>query len=106
MDADAELVARTLAGDREAFGRLYDRDARLVRAVASECGAAALGFAHMNTIQRHNPDAAYHGKTVGPDDKDRVLFRWKQPDGDYRVIYGDLRAETVTAERLKELEKR
>jgi RNA polymerase sigma-70 factor (ECF subfamily) len=31
---DAELVAHTLAGDREAFGRLYDRYARLVRAVA------------------------------------------------------------------------
>jgi RNA polymerase sigma-70 factor (ECF subfamily) len=30
---DAELVARTLAGDCEAFGRLYDRYARLVRAV-------------------------------------------------------------------------
>jgi RNA polymerase sigma-70 factor (ECF subfamily) len=30
---DAELVAQTLAGDREAFGRLYDRYARLVRAV-------------------------------------------------------------------------
>ena len=37
MDAtaksDAELVADTLAGDREAFGELYDRHARLVRAV-------------------------------------------------------------------------
>jgi RNA polymerase sigma-70 factor (ECF subfamily) len=32
--SDAELVAWTLAGDREAFGRLYDRYARLVRAVA------------------------------------------------------------------------
>jgi RNA polymerase sigma-70 factor (ECF subfamily) len=31
---DAGLVAQTLAGDREAFGRLYDRYARLVRAVA------------------------------------------------------------------------
>lgn len=31
---DAELVSRTLAGDREAFGRLYDRYARPVRAVA------------------------------------------------------------------------
>jgi RNA polymerase sigma-70 factor (ECF subfamily) len=35
---DAERVARTLAGDREAFGRLYDRYARLVRAVAFGAG--------------------------------------------------------------------
>jgi RNA polymerase sigma-70 factor, ECF subfamily len=33
---DAELVAQTLAGNREAFGCLYDRYARLVRAVV--CG--------------------------------------------------------------------
>jgi hypothetical protein len=65
-----------------------------------------MGFAWMNTIQRHNPDAAYYGKTVGPADKDKVLFRWKLEDGGYRVIYGDLRAETVTAERLKKIEKR
>ncbi|HEV3138494.1 MAG TPA: sigma-70 family RNA polymerase sigma factor [Pirellulales bacterium] len=33
---DADLVAQTLAGNREAFGCLYDRYARLVRAVV--CG--------------------------------------------------------------------
>ena len=33
---DAELVAQTLAGNREAFGDLYDRYARLVRSVI--CG--------------------------------------------------------------------
>jgi RNA polymerase sigma factor (sigma-70 family) len=31
--SDSELVAQTLAGNREAFGQLYDRYARLVRAV-------------------------------------------------------------------------
>lgn len=35
----AELVRRTLAGDRDAFARLYDRYARLVRAVAADAGA-------------------------------------------------------------------
>ncbi len=30
---DADLVAQSLAGDREAFGCLYDRHARIVRAV-------------------------------------------------------------------------
>jgi RNA polymerase sigma-70 factor, ECF subfamily len=33
--SDSDLVARTLAGDRDAFGSLYDRYARLVRAVVS-----------------------------------------------------------------------
>src|SRR5262245_11016605 len=36
--SDAELVARTLAGDCESFGPLYDRYARLVRAVAFGVG--------------------------------------------------------------------
>ncbi|MGD0381986.1 MAG: sigma-70 family RNA polymerase sigma factor [Thermoguttaceae bacterium] len=33
LPIDADLVAKTLAGDREAFACLYDRYARLVRAV-------------------------------------------------------------------------
>jgi RNA polymerase sigma-70 factor, ECF subfamily len=35
---DADLVARVLAGDRDAFGCLYDRYARLVRAVVYRVG--------------------------------------------------------------------
>jgi RNA polymerase sigma-70 factor (ECF subfamily) len=35
---DADLVGRTLSGDRDAFARLYDRYARLVRAVAADAG--------------------------------------------------------------------
>jgi RNA polymerase sigma-70 factor, ECF subfamily len=35
---DANLVASVLAGDRDAFGRLYDRYARLVRAVVYRAG--------------------------------------------------------------------
>ncbi len=35
---DAELVRRTVAGDRDAFARLYDRYARLVRTVAGDAG--------------------------------------------------------------------
>jgi RNA polymerase sigma-70 factor, ECF subfamily len=39
LRGDAELVAETLAGDREAFGQLYDRYARLVRAVALDASS-------------------------------------------------------------------
>ena len=67
---------------------------------------AGLGFAWINTILRDNSDAAYFGLTVGPKDNDEVLLRWKLDDGRFHVMYGDLRAETVTADRLKTLEGR
>ena len=49
-------------------------------------------------------DPAYYGKIVTPKDTDKVLMRWKVSDNEYRVIYGDLHAETVTKEKLAELE--
>ena len=50
-------------------------------------------------------DPAYYGKTVTPKDTDKVLMRWKVSDNEYRVIFGDLHTQTVTAEKLAELEK-
>jgi hypothetical protein len=49
-------------------------------------------------------DPEYYGKTVTPKDADKVLMRWKVSDNEYRVIFGDLHAETVTADKLAELE--
>jgi len=49
-------------------------------------------------------DAAYYGNIVTPKNADKVLMRWKVSDSEYRVIFGDLHAETVTPERLAELE--
>ena len=49
-------------------------------------------------------DVVYFGYDVRPSDEDRVLIRWKLDDDHYRVIYGDLRAETVSADELLELE--
>jgi outer membrane lipoprotein-sorting protein len=72
--------------------------------VYMECVKASTGFAWMNELQRHDAGAIYHGKTVGPQDRDKVLFRWTRPDGRFRVIYGDLHFDDVSAERLKKLE--
>jgi hypothetical protein len=52
-----------------------------------------------------NKYPAYYGQTVTPKDADKVLMRWKVSHNEYRVIYGDLHAETVTPEKLAELEK-
>lgn len=51
-------------------------------------------------------EAAYYGDTVDPEDSNAVLMQWKLSDGKYRVIFGDLREQTVTAEELVDLQAR
>ena len=55
-------------------------------------------------LNKDSKDPAYYGKTVTPKDADKVLLRWKLSDKEWRVIFGDLRAETVSPEKLAELE--
>ena len=43
-------------------------------------------------------EVEYNGSSVGALDYDKVLMRWKLEDGRWRVIYGDLRAETIGVE--------
>ena len=57
------------------------------------------------TLVQDKKEPAYYGESVGPDDGNMVLMRWKISDDEYRVIFGDLSAEDVTAEELAELEK-
>ena len=66
--------------------------------------AQSLGMFYMTLVQDRK-DPAYYGESVGPDDAALVLLRWKISDNQYRVIFGDLTAENVTAEELAELEK-
>jgi len=57
------------------------------------------------SLVRNAKEPAYYGETVTPKDADKVLMRWKVSDNEYRIIFGDMHAETVTAEKLTELEK-
>ena len=55
-------------------------------------------------LKKNDQDPAWYGEDVGARDFDKVLMRWSLEDGRYRVVYGDLRTEDVSAERLAELE--
>jgi hypothetical protein len=61
-------------------------------------------FVGLMDVMDDGRDPAYYGGTVTPQDADKVLLRWKVSDSEYRVIFGDLHAETVSPEKLAELE--
>ncbi|MGD0381987.1 MAG: hypothetical protein ABSA77_00605 [Thermoguttaceae bacterium] len=65
---------------------------------------AEKGWLLCSELQHYNSAFAYHGNSVSPQDKDKVLLRWKLDNGKYAIIYGDLHYETVTAEKLHSLE--
>ena len=55
-------------------------------------------------LAERQAEPVYHGNVVTPEDAESPLMRWKVSDGEYRVIFGDLRVETVGADVLAELE--
>ena len=64
----------------------------------------SLGMFYMMLVQDRK-DPAYYGDSVLPGDADSVLMRWEISDDRYRVIFGDLTVEDVSAQQLAELEK-
>jgi hypothetical protein len=56
------------------------------------------------TLEKDGKDPAYYGDKVSAESPEAVLFRWKINDDTYRVVFGDLRTEDVSAEKLGELE--
>jgi hypothetical protein len=64
----------------------------------------SFGAFFFDKLTREKKDPVYYGDTVTVNDPDKVLVRWKISKKRYRVIYGSLKAETVSAEKLAELE--
>jgi hypothetical protein len=56
----------------------------------------ACGFCRQLAADGHEPE--YFGDIVTPEDADEVLLHWRLDDSQMRVVYGDLRVETLPAE--------
>jgi hypothetical protein len=98
---------RSLMGmPKDALGWARSEDPSWYKTKEGEFGYGSYCLSWIGTIQRDFADGAYNGKTVTPKDAAKVLVRWQLDDGDYRVIFGDLSSDTVSADRLRELESR
>lgn len=70
--------------------------------IALKVQGAGMFYTNLN---QQDKNAAYYGDRVSPGDAGQVLMRWKVSDFDYRVIFGDLRVETIPFETLVQLEQ-
>jgi len=51
-------------------------------------------------------DVVFYGENANPEDKHSILMHWKISDGQYRIIYNDLTARTVSPSALIRLQSR
>jgi hypothetical protein len=77
--------------------QLMQATVRITMAIQGTCMAYA-------TFVQDQRDPGYHGDVVTPQDTDLPLVRWKVSDTEYRVIFGDLHAETMDTQTLLQLE--
>jgi hypothetical protein len=80
-----------------------DRDEVMMKSMEITKPLQSPGLFYMMLVQ-DKKEPMYYGETVGPEDTDAVLMRWKISDDEYRVIFGDLSVGNVTAEELAALE--
>jgi len=93
-----DMGGTTEMTDEEFRNALMKKTMEIMRPLQS------IGFFYM-TLVADKKEPVYYGESVGPDDADMVLLKWKVSDDHYRVIFGDLTAEDLTAEQWNELEK-
>lgn len=51
-------------------------------------------------------DVVFYGESAHPKDRHSILMHWKLADGQYRIIYNDLTARTVSSSALIRLQSR
>jgi hypothetical protein len=74
--------------------------------VADRSSVLATAKSRYEYLVQTGKDVVYYGDSVDPQDNNAVLIQWKLSDGQYKVIFGDLREKTVSAEELIRLQAR
>ena len=81
-------------GDAAAAERVGEETQRTSKEIVEAMAAVSLFYQKL-LVEQRAPE--YFGATVSANDADAVLLRWKLDNQQTRVVYGDLRIETVAA---------
>jgi hypothetical protein len=90
----AERIRARQRGDSAAVQRATEEGERAAQEISQALMPVGLFYQNL-LMERRDPE--YFGATVRPGDGKAVLLRWKLDNALQRVVYGDLRVETVPA---------
>jgi hypothetical protein len=104
------LFANFFGGQSPADGGIYQNGKLLIKYCLGGIGAdrsnVLTAKSRYEYFAQRVKDVVYYGDSVDPQDSNAVLIQWKLSDGQYKVIFGDLREKTVSAEELIRLQAR
>jgi hypothetical protein len=103
------LFANFFGGRSQGNGGIYQNGKLLLKYCLSDIGTnrsnvLTTARSRYEYLVQTGKDVVYYGDSVDPQDSDAVLVQWKLPNGEYRVMLGDLREKTVSAEELIKLQ--
>lgn len=76
----------------------------LVGAADEEKDKVISGKAEYENLLSRGKEVYFYGENTDLQDSNSVLIQWKLENGNYRVIFADLKAKTVTPEQLIRLQ--
>jgi hypothetical protein len=93
-------------GDSMAGSFYSDCKFLLKHRFGSYAGELSVAKSRYDYLIEKGKEVAYYGNSVNPKDSNVMLLQWKLSDGSYRIIFANLREETVTAEQLIKLQSK
>jgi hypothetical protein len=102
------ICANFFARKHTPTGSIYKEGKMLVKylvgAADEEKDKVFSGKAEYEKLLSRGKEVYFYGESTDLQDSNSVLIQWKLGDGNYRVIFADLRARTVTPQQLIRLQ--
>lgn len=99
------LMANFFAGRYSGDGNIFQQSSMFLRYLTGTDKDRAVTVRSRYELLAHKGlDVVYYGLDVDSQDSNSILMHWKVSDGKYKVLFGDLREEEISAEELIRLQ--
>ena len=105
------ILCANFLGNRDSTGDGILQDSKLLAKYflsgkSAEKNTVLAGKSKYEYLVRQGREVVFYGDSIDTEDSNAVLMQWKLSDGEYGVMFGDLRTKTVGAEELIKLQAR